>query len=236
MINIKRNIPNCVTLLNLAAGTMALICAFRGTTDWWGLQGWQWGAIFIGIGAIADFLDGFFARLLKAYSDLGKELDSLSDLVSFGVAPALLVWNVMEMLPGIEPWLKWCVLAVPPVAALRLARFNIDTRQTSFFIGMPVPANAIFWIGFCALAVQGAQFLTWPTIFLPLVVLESWMMVSPFKLMSLKFHDYSFRGLNIWRYVLGIVAVALVFCMGVAGFMWLIVFYIVLSLCINVEA
>lgn len=235
MNRITRNIPNCVTLLNLIAGTMAIICAFRGQTPWWGLKGWEWGAIFIGIGAIADFLDGFSARLLKAYSAVGKELDSLCDLVSFGVAPALLVFNVLEAEPNVISWLKWTLLLVPAVAAFRLARFNVDARQTTFFIGMPVPANAIFWIGFCALVSQKALFLTYPAVFFPVLLLECWMMVSGFKLMSLKMHDYSFSGLNIWRYALAVVAIALVFCMGVAGFMWLIVFYVILSLCINVE-
>lgn len=213
---------------------MAIICAFHGYEPWWGLSGWQWGAIFIGIGAVADFLDGFCARLLKAYSEIGKELDSLSDLVSFGVAPALLVFNVMDV-QEIEPWLKWCVLIVPAMAAFRLARFNIDTRQTTFFIGMPVPANAIFWIGFCALVAERTAFLTVPTIFLPLLILEAWMMISSFKLLSLKFHDYGFHGTNIWRYALIAAAIALVFCMGVSGFMWLIVFYVVLSLCVKVK-
>ena len=233
---IFRYIPNCFTLLNLLAGTMAIICAFQGENPWWGLRGWQWGAIFIGIGAIADFLDGFFARLLKAYSELGKELDSLSDLVSFGVAPTLLVFNLLGSIPDIEPWLKWCMLLVPAMAALRLARFNIDVRQTSYFIGMPVPANAIFWIGFCALVSEGTQFLTFPVVFLPVVVVESWMMVSTFKLMSLKFHDYRFHGLNIWRYTLVAAAAFCVFCMGVAGLLWLVVFYVILSLCVNVES
>lgn len=236
MNRLTRNIPNCITLLNLIAGTLAIICAFRGLDSWWGLKGWQWGAIFIGIGAVADFLDGFFARLLKAYSELGKELDSLSDLVSFGVAPTLLVFNVMEAIPDIEPWLKWCVLLVPAVGALRLARFNIDTRQTGFFIGMPIPANAIFWIGFCALISEGASFLTFPVIFLPVLFVECWLMISSLKLMSLKFHNYSFKGLNIWRYFTAVVAIVLVFCMGVSGFLWLIVFYVLLSLCVNVES
>lgn len=231
--SITRNIPNCITLTNLVAGTIAIICAFHGDSPWWGLKGWQWGAIFIGIGAVADFLDGFFARILKAYSELGKELDSLSDLVSFGVAPALLVFNVLDT-PDFEPWLKWIILLVPAMAALRLARFNIDTRQASFFIGMPVPANAIFWIGFCALVADGAAFLTLPVIYIPLVLLEAWMMLSGFKLLSLKFHDYGFHGNNIWRYALMAVAVVLVFCMGVAGFLWLIVFYVIMSLCIKV--
>lgn len=235
MNRITRNIPNCVTLLNLVAGTMAIICSFHGLEPWWGLKGWQWGAIFIGIGAVADFLDGFLARLLKAYSELGKELDSLSDLVSFGVAPALLVFNVMGDTGGVTCWYKWGMLLVPAMAALRLARFNIDTRQTTFFIGMPVPANAIFWIGFCSLVTQQAQFLTIAAVFFPLLILESWMMVSSYKLMSLKFHDYAFRGLNRWRYALAAAAVVLVFCMGVSGFLWLIVFYVLLSLCVNVE-
>lgn len=234
MNRIIRNIPNCITLLNLLAGVMAIICAFHGREPWWGLNGWQWGAIFIGIGAVADFLDGFFARLLKAYSELGKELDSLCDLVSFGVAPALLVFNVLQG-DGVAPWLKWCMLLVPAMAALRLARFNIDTRHTSFFTGMPVPANAIFWIGFCALVSEGAAFLTFPTVFLPVVLVEAWLMISSFKLISLKFHDYKFRGVNMWRYALVCAAIALVFCMGVAGFMWLIVFYVILSLCVKVD-
>lgn len=234
MNRLIRNIPNCVTLLNLLAGTMAIICAFQGEGDLWGLKGWQWGAIFIGIGAVADFLDGFFARLLKAYSELGKELDSLCDLVSFGVAPAMLVFNMLGASDAIS-WLKWGILLVPLVAAFRLAKFNIDSRQTSCFIGMPVPANAIFWIGYCALVSGGASFLLLPAVFFPLLVVEAWLMVSQFKLMSLKFHDYSFKGLNIWRYLLIFVAVALVFMMGVSGFLWLIVFYVVLSLCVKVK-
>lgn len=234
MNRLVRNIPNCITLLNLVAGTMAVICAFRGHDPLWGLKGWQWGAIFIGIGAVADFLDGFFARLLKAYSALGKELDSLCDLVSFGVAPALLVFNVLEGL-DVVPWFKWLMLLIPAMAAVRLARFNIDTRQTSFFIGMPVPANAIFWIGFCALVSDNASFLTLPAVFIPLVLVEGWLMLSSFKLLSLKFHDYKPRGANFWRYLLLCVAVVAVFCMGVSGFMWLIVFYVILSLCIKVD-
>ena len=234
MNRIVRNIPNCITLLNLIAGTMAIICSFKGMDPWWGLKGWEWGAIFIGIGAVADFLDGFFARLLKAYSALGKELDSLCDLVSFGVAPALLVFNVMDAV-GAQPWLKWFMLLIPALAAFRLARFNIDTRQTSFFIGMPVPANAIFWIGYSALISEDAAFLILPVIFLPVAFVEGWLMLSSFKLLSLKFHDYKPRGTNFWRYLLVCVAIVSVFCMGVSGFMWLIVFYVVLSLCIKVD-
>lgn len=236
MNRLVSNIPNCVTLLNLLSGTMAIICGFKGMDPLWGLKGWQWGAIFIGIGAVADFLDGFFARVLKAYSELGKELDSLCDLVSFGVAPALLVFNVMGSLdPVCGCWYKWGMLLVPLFAAYRLAKFNIDTRQTTFFIGMPVPANAIFWIGFCSLIAGGASFLLLPAVFFPVLLVESWLMVSQFKLMSLKFHNYRLQGLNLWRYLLVFTAIALVFIMGVSGFLWLIVFYVLLSLCVNVK-
>lgn len=231
---IIRNIPNSITLLNLMAGVMAVICAFHGPEPWWGLKGWEWSAIFIAIGAVADFLDGLFARLLKAYSALGKELDSLSDLVSFGVAPALLVFNMMEP-AGAQPWLKWLLILIPAVAGLRLARFNIDTRQTSFFIGMPVPANAIFWIGFCAMIQNFAPFLLLPAIFIPVLLVEVWLMVSPIRLLSLKFHDYRPSGVNLWRYSLVLAAGICVFTMGVGGLMWLIAFYVLLSVCVKVD-
>lgn len=231
---ITRNIPNSVTCLNLLAGTLAIICAGKGGDPWWGLCGWQWASIFIGIAAVADFLDGFFARMLRAYSALGKELDSLCDLVSFGVAPALTLFNVLPLVEAPE-WLRWCLLVIPVGAALRLAKFNIDTRQASFFIGLPVPANAIFWIGYCGMLLDGATFLTYPAVFLPILLLEAWLMVSPFKLFSLKFRDYSLKP-NRYRYLLAAAAAVLVFCMGVGGLMWLIVFYFLLSVCVGVKS
>lgn len=227
---IKRNIPNAITCCNVVAGTLAIVCAAKGGSPWWGLLGWQWAAIFIGIAAVADFFDGFFARLLRAYSELGKELDSLCDLVSFGVAPALTLFYVLEAV-GAEEWLRWCVFVIPVGAALRLARFNIDTRQSSVFIGLPVPANAIFWIGFCGMLFDGAAFLQLPVIFLPLLLFETWLMVSPFKLFSLKFSNYGIKD-NKWRYLLILTAIVLVFCMGVGGLMWLILVYLLLSICI----
>lgn len=233
-MNIIRNIPNSVTCLNLLAGMMSIVCSAYADKPLWGLCGWQWGAIFIAVGALADFLDGFFARLLRAYSELGKELDSLCDLVSFGVAPAFILFHILPSAEAL-PWLKWCVFLIPVAAALRLARFNIDTRQTTFFIGLPVPANAIFWIGFAAMVAGGnAPFLLNPVVFLALLVFESWLMLSSFKLFSLKFSNYSFSP-NRWRYLLVAAAVVLVFCMGWSGLMWLIIFYFLLSLCVGVK-
>lgn len=225
---IKRNIPNSITCLNLAAGVLAIICASKGTEFMWGMEAFNWAFIFIGIAAVADFLDGFAARLLHAYSDLGKELDSLCDVVSFGVAPAIIMFKCFEWaetaMAGSE-WIKWVVVLIPICGALRLARFNIDTRQTDSFIGLPIPANAIFWIGYASLVYSGTQFMTeWYWALLAIVV-ESWLMVSPLRLFSLKFKTWGWRG-NQWRWLLILTTGVLVFCMGVAGLMWLIIAYV----------
>lgn len=231
---ITRNIPNSVTCLNLVAGTLAIIFAFKGLDPAGSLQGWQWACIFIGIAAVADFLDGFCARVLRAYSDLGKELDSLCDLVSFGVAPALTVFNMLDSFPAAPAWMKWCMLIIPVGAAIRLARFNIDTRQASFFIGLPVPANAIFWIGFCGMLQAGALFLVNVGVFLPVLLVECWLMISPFKLFTLKFSNFGIKA-NSYRYILILAAAVFVFCMGIGGLMWLIVFYLFLSIFIGTK-
>lgn len=221
---IVKNIPNTITCLNLAAGVMAIICASAGDATLWGMAAYNWAYVFVGIAAVADFLDGFAARLLHAYSDLGKELDSLCDLVSFGVAPAMIMYNCLDAMSTAE-WVKWFVLLIPVFGALRLARFNIDTRQTTSFIGLPIPANAIFWIGYSALCYGGAEFLTQWWMAALAIVVESWLMVSPLRLFSLKFKTWGWKG-NMWRWLLVVTAVVLVFCMGVPGLMWLIVAYV----------
>lgn len=221
---IVKNIPNTITCLNLAAGVMAIICASAGDATLWGMAAYNWAYVFVGIAAVADFLDGFAARLLHAYSELGKELDSLCDLVSFGVAPAMIMYNCLDAMSTAE-WVKWLVLLIPVCGALRLARFNIDTRQTTSFIGLPIPANAIFWIGYSALCYGGAEFMTQWWMAALAIVVESWLMVSPLRLFSLKFRTWGWKG-NMWRWLLVVTAVVLVFCMGVPGLMWLIVAYV----------
>lgn len=225
---ITRNIPNFITCLNIASGLMAIICASHGNRELWGLQAQIWAYIFIGIAAVADFLDGFAARLLGAYSELGKQLDSLCDLVSFGVAPAIimyhcLLWASETMLT--DPWVCWCVILIPVCGALRLARFNIDTRQSESFIGLPIPANALFWVGYSSLVYANTQFMAqWPWA-LAAILIESWLMVSPLRLFSLKFKTWGWKG-NQWRWLLVATAPVLVFCMGWAGLMWLIIAYV----------
>ncbi len=142
-MSIKRHIPNTITLLNLLCGSVAIIFAFKG---------WQLFAVYlIFSAAVFDFFDGFTARLLKAYSPIGKELDSLADLVSFGLAPSILIFYRLSSFVQSNPampeilatLLPYIPLSITLASALRLAIFNTDTRQTNGFIGLPTPANAI---------------------------------------------------------------------------------------------
>lgn len=197
---ITRNIPNAVTCLNITAGSLAIVFALRPDTAPAGLTHLQWAYIFIGIAALADFLDGFCARMLRAYSELGKELDSLCDAVSFGVAPAAVLFAALSEIPGTD-FTRWLAVVIPVAGVVRLARFNIDTRQTTSFIGMPIPANAIFWIGYTALMVQGAAWLARPAVVIPVILLVSWLMLSPIHLFSLKFKTWGLKG-NEARWIL----------------------------------
>lgn len=224
---IIRNIPNTITCINVLSGCLAIVVASKGTTPLWGLQAFQWAFIFIAIGAVADFLDGFAARALRAYSDLGKELDSLCDLVTFGVAPAMIMFHLLEE-QEVAAWLPWMSLLIPIAGAVRLARFNIDTRQTTYFIGMPIPANAIFWIGYAATLAAGVGgFSAW-YIFLPILILECWLMNSPLKMFSLKIKDFSLKKIAP-QLILVVAAIVLCLTLGVSGLMWFILFYIILS-------
>lgn len=221
---IVKNIPNCITSLNLGAGCLAIIAACHGVEPFWGLLGFQWAFLFIAMGAVADFCDGFAARLLKAYSDLGKELDSLSDLVTFGVAPAMALFFLLKAI-AVDEWLCWTTILIPVCCAIRLARFNLDTRQTVNFIGLPVPANAIFWIGYASLMFKGVQFLSVWYVFLCFLVAECWLMNSNIPMFSLKIKNLSVKQ-NLPQYMLAVAAGVFCFTLGVGGLFWLIVFYV----------
>jgi len=224
MNNISTNVPNLITCLNISAGMMSVLCSIQGSEELWGLRGFEWGYIFIAIAAVADFLDGFSARMLHAYSNIGKELDSLCDLVSFGVAPGVAVYMCMSEAdaPG---WLRWLALIIPVAGALRLAKFNVDTRQGVNFIGLPIPANAIFWIGYTSLVWSGSETAASPWWFVPALLVECWLMISPLRLFSLKFKTWGWKG-NQFRWLLIATAIVFVACMGVPGLMWLVLAYV----------
>lgn len=219
-------VPNCITLLNLLSGCVAILFAFNPLGLTGGLSGWEWSALMMGAAAVFDFLDGAAARLLNAKSSIGKELDSLSDLVSFGVAPGLLLMNVL-LIAG-AGWCSYLALFLPLMGALRLAKFNVDDTQTVTFKGLPIPANAIFWIGVVGAMMQGKLH---PTLGITIAVifLMGLLMVSKLPMFSLKMSSFSVRD-NIIRYFMIAATVIFVVTMGVSGFAAAILLYITISI------
>ena len=226
MKSLKSYIPNTITCLNLLSGCAAVFFAFNLGMETGSLSPMSWAFIFIGAAAVFDFCDGLSARLLHAYSPVGKELDSLSDLVSFGLAPAFLVMNSMQAY-GASVWVSAIALFIAVMGALRLAKFNVDTRQATSFIGLPIPANGIFWIG--ALAWIDSHAYPGDIVMALLIVAISLLMVGELRMFSLKFANLSWRG-NVRRYVVLAAAVFFVITEGVSGFAWTIVLYILISL------
>ena len=160
---------------------------------------------------------------------MGKELDSLSDLISFGLAPGLMVYALLNdylLLPyGNLEYLAYIALLIPVAGGIRLAKFNVDNRQTTSFIGLPIPANALFWIGVCF-----ADTRDWhPVIILALIVLFSYLMVSNLPMFSLKASNLSWSN-NKLRYILVITSLGLVIWLGLTGLAGAIIAYILLSL------
>ena len=224
---IRNNIPNAITSLNLLFGCMACIAAFHCYDPMCGtsLKGYQWAFVFIALSAVADFFDGLVARLLHAVSGIGAELDSLADLVSFGLAPAMVLYNMM-LGQGAGHW-ALVALMLPVFGALRLARFNVDTNQTTTFTGLPIPANAIFWIGFTA------WYATYPTplwMVILLIVALALLMVCNLRMFSLKMHNLSSLKQNWAQYLQVVATVAFVVLMGLKGLAPAIMLYVLLSI------
>lgn len=197
--------------------------------------------LFIIIGAVFDFFDGMSARLLKVSSPIGKELDSLADDVTFGVAPATLVFTLLgtldypSFLEPLRPVLPFVAYVMAAFSALRLAKFNLDTRQTTQFIGMPTPANALFW---GSLIVGGSSFLEsskWMLLLvLALVALCSYIMVAEIPMFALKFKHWGWKG-NEVKYIFLISCVPLLLIFGVSAFAVIIAWYVVLSVFVNIR-
>jgi CDP-diacylglycerol---serine O-phosphatidyltransferase len=199
-MKISTHVPNFITLLNLLCGVTAIICIFQ-----FELYMASWLII---AGALFDFMDGLVARLLKVSSELGKQLDSLSDVVTFGVAPGLMGYKILEQ-QGIYEWYVFLPLLIPVFGALRLAKFNIDTRQTDSFVGLPIPANALFWLSLPLMVhynhLQNIEFIDVSHAYaiytiLPASVLLSLMMVMEVPMMALKFKRFGWVD-NQWRYI-----------------------------------
>ncbi|MCU0457382.1 MAG: CDP-diacylglycerol--serine O-phosphatidyltransferase [Bacteroidales bacterium] len=234
----KRHIPNFITSLNLAAGFISIIFAFRGETA---LASW------LIMAAMAfDFLDGFTARLLGAYSETGKELDSLADVVSFGVAPAIIIFILLEEAAGLSgtslrmssggtsPLLLLITLIMPVCAALRLAKFNVDPGQKTSFRGLPTPANALAVTSLVLAEHYGSSSLIdsmagSAAALIIFTVLISLLMVTRLPLLSLKTNNLRFRG-NEKRYALVAIVIMALAIFGISGATLIIPAYIAVSL------
>lgn len=189
----KQHLPNTITCCNLICGCIATVYAISGVQDM--------ALLFIILGAGFDFFDGMSARLLHVSSEIGKELDSLADDITFGVAPASIIFYELQIVDypaaveSLRPILPYTAYIVAAFSALRLAKFNLDTRQTISFIGLPTPANALFW---GSLIVGAGPMLEQYTWFLPLllvgIALSSWILVAEIPMFALKFKHWGFNG------------------------------------------
>lgn len=228
-MSITRHIPNAITSLNLFSGCIAITMAFNGNFDT--------AAVFILLAAVFDFFDGMTARLLKAYSNIGKELDSLADMVSFGVAPSVIFFKLMQLgfsethgiIADYTPYLAF-VIAV--FSALRLAKFNIDTRQTTSFIGLPTPANALFLLSFGLLYTSNMgmkSIVLNPYILLVVALVFSLLLVAEIPMFALKIKSMKWKGNEIRYVFLGLSAVIIVLLHEMA-LLGIIPLYIFISL------
>ena len=226
-MKIKAQIPNLLTLLNLFSGVIGIIWILNGHL--------LTGAYFVLISAGFDFLDGFAARLLKVQSDMGKELDSLADVVSFGVLPGLILFMMTKNTVGTDSYLPYLTLIVPMLSAYRLAKFNLDTRQSDRFIGLPTPANALFISTLPYLALEWPALAEWFSI--PLVIIGiAWvlaiLLVTEIPLIALKFKSTSFSK-NRFRYILILLSLVMFSVLQLAGIPLVILAYIGLSVIEN---
>lgn len=228
-MRIKNYIPNTITCLNLVSGCVASVMALEGNL--------MYAVVWIILAAVFDFFDGFAARLLKAFSPIGKELDSLADVVSFGVAPGMILFVLLSWLApilplgGLNEYIPYWAFVIPAFSGLRLAKFNIDERQTTSFIGLPVPAHALFWssLGYSVqpLLPQGGVALLVGLMALALVT--SLLLVSEVPMFSLKIKSLAWKG-NELRYILVACAVIFVSIWGFLGIAGTILLYVMLSI------
>jgi CDP-diacylglycerol--serine O-phosphatidyltransferase len=246
-----KQIPNLFTLLNLFFGCLAVIFTLQnGISVMYGPDGNQlvdmaeriWMAsLCIGLAAIVDFLDGFVARLFRASSPLGKQLDSLADLCSFGVAPGMILYQFLRMSymnqkDGVDISMIWLLpaLLVPCAAAYRLGRFNIDQSQETSFKGVPAPAAGLLVASFPLIYWNAGN--EWTVSLLlnkwflyGFILLLCYLMVSRLPLMALKFKDYSVKS-NLPKFILLAAAVVSAFFLKWLAVPVIFLFYIVLSL------
>lgn len=246
-MKIKKHIPNAITCCNLMCGCYATACGFWVTTN--GSHYYLFAVLAILMGAIFDFFDGMVARLLGVKSDIGKELDSLADVVTFGVAPSAMLFSlfqqvyypseifsleISEIAYMMRTYLPYSAFLLAAFSALRLAKFNLDSRQTSSFIGLPTPANALFWsslilgqYNFLLSSRFNALFL------LAFIILFCMLLVVELPLFALKFKNFSWQDNKI-KYIF-LIGCFILICpgsllMGYSTLAAIILWYLLLNL------
>ncbi len=231
----KKQIPNLFTLGNLLCGTLAILSFTQGD--------YKSGVLLIGGSAFLDFFDGFAARMLKVSGEFGKQLDSLADLVSFGVAPSIgFMYAVGNFVQGEKSAWDWPIWIYAPLlialfSAYRLAKFNIDTRQTDKFIGLPTPSNAmlILSVVWAIDTTQDSPFitlLTSPFFVVSLAIVSSLLLISEIRLLALKFRSFGWSG-NQSRYILIASAVIIIAVSGISGLSIVVLLYLLISIIDN---
>ena len=223
---IKKHIPNTITCCNLISGCIATLYAFEANFDM--------ALLFIIIGAVFDFFDGMSARLLGVSSPIGKELDSLADDITFGFAPSAIVFSYLKTQELPLPYLEYTVFLMAAFSALRLAKFNLDERQATGFIGLPTPANALFWGSAIVGLQQHCIYYDWlnPSI-LGCVYCSCYLLIAEIPMFALKFKHWGFKGNEI-KYIFVFSCIPLLLFLGVSGFAAIIAWYVLLSKIANV--
>jgi CDP-diacylglycerol--serine O-phosphatidyltransferase len=244
-MNIKKHIPNALTCGNLFCGCLAIVFAFEGNL--------VVSAYLVGLAAVLDFFDGFVARLLNVGGELGKQLDSLADMVTFGVVPAVVMYHLLaqafwgthmdyqdcqpETMASVNyySYFAYTPFLIAVFSALRLAKFNIDTRQTTSFIGVPTPANAILICSLPLILEQKTGLACWilnPYLLVLLTLLMSFLLVAELPLFALKFKNFGWVDNKI-RYLFLIVSVLLLVLLQFLAIPFIIFLYIILSIVNN---
>jgi CDP-diacylglycerol---serine O-phosphatidyltransferase len=220
-------LPNFLTLGNLFCGCLGIVFLFQSEYSLAGTM------IFIAL--VFDFFDGFVARLLKINSEIGKQLDSLADVVTFGVLPALMIYRYLDSNTDINPYLKYCSLLLAGFSALRLAKFNIDTRQSDSFIGLPTPANGMVVATFPFLIDSDSvlkQYVENPYFLIAYVLVFSYLLVMEVPLFALKFKDFSWQTNKI-KFIFLIISALMLLLLQITAVPLIVVLYILISLMVH---
>ena len=226
----KKHIPNMITCLNLISGCIATYFAFQ--------SDYSMALLFIVIGAVFDFFDGMTARLLHVSSPIGKELDSLADDITFGFAPSAIVFSFLCSFHIHLPFIPFLAFIMAAFSALRLAKFNLDERQALGFIGLPTPANALFW-GSLIWSLDWQRWFEpyllpafWLYVVLVLIPISSYLLVSEIPMFALKFKTWGWKGNEI-KYIFLLTCIPLLLLLGVSGLAAIIAWYVILSVINN---